>query len=479
MWQAFLEISGFLHWSWKSLVPEIDARRQYIYGQSHIWGCKLSFSICAVFIAVSVGRSHAELPDVCWRPIRAWRGPHPAPEGTHQRSSGCLLLHSKPSTHTDTHIPWAFTAATQLWRCLSCSAPVWPACRSWICREASVWTRITSSKHGWTSSSLLCCRPSPETSSHASATETSAAAPTRLCTKAFKKTRSWFPCACVCCIYDCLYLFCCVYSVKELSQHFSGLDPVRQKWIYSFFMYPFLSRNTSSGNASPLALDMFVFCEGFVQVWVVWFYVVVVVGCINPEDSTEDWLMKNFGSFSVMAQVRDFTSINMIFSGVGTLTLASDVILMVIRWHPQLCADVLRFFPVLSAGGFAPLESRTESRASPSSGGGGLDRRLPRPGVSEFAFLSDALWESMAFKQWHSILYEHRSIRLTSRPSRTGKNNTSHGCRSGLGNSEPRDPLYLQSFAPTLIKNNFRITRKLQTGYFHQGWSWTLQESGS
>ncbi len=144
---------------------------------------------------------------------------------------------------------------------------------------------------------------------------------------------------------------CCVYSVKELSQHFSGLDPVRQKWIYSFFMYPFLSRNTSSGNASPLALDVFVFCEGFVQVWVVWFYIVVVVGCIDPEDSTEDWLMKNFGSFSVMAQVRDFTSINMIFSGVGTLTLASDVILMVIRWHPQLCADVLRFFPVLSAGG--------------------------------------------------------------------------------------------------------------------------------
>ncbi|XP_073670562.1 uncharacterized protein mslnb isoform X2 [Paramisgurnus dabryanus] len=78
--------------------------------------------------------------------------------------------------------------------------------------------------------------------------------------------------------------------VRELSQHFSHLDPVKQKWIYSFFMYPFLSRNTSSG-------------------------------CVDPEASSEDWLMKNFGSFSVMAQVRDFTSINMLFSGLEVLHL--------------------------------------------------------------------------------------------------------------------------------------------------------------
>lgn len=71
---------------------------------------------------------------------------------------------------------------------------------------------------------------------------------------------------------------------------------------------------------------------------------VVVVGCVDPEDSTEDWLLKNFGSFSVMAQVRDFTSINMLFSGVGTLSLASDVILMIIRWQPQFYADVLEMF---------------------------------------------------------------------------------------------------------------------------------------
>ncbi|XP_073764525.1 uncharacterized protein mslnb isoform X2 [Danio rerio] len=87
---------------------------------------------------------------------------------------------------------------------------------------------------------------------------------------------------------------CSTYQtvVQELSQHFSSLDPVRQKWIYSFFMYPFLSRNTSSG-------------------------------CVDPEASTEDWLMKNFGSFSVMAQVKDFSSINLLFSGLEVLHLLS------------------------------------------------------------------------------------------------------------------------------------------------------------
>ncbi|KAL7851873.1 hypothetical protein SRHO_G00176580 [Serrasalmus rhombeus] len=87
---------------------------------------------------------------------------------------------------------------------------------------------------------------------------------------------------------------CSTYStmVQELSQHFSGLDPERQKWIYSFFMYPFLSRNSSAG-------------------------------CVDPGLSSEDWLMKNFGSFSVLARIRDFTSINLFFSGMEVLHLLS------------------------------------------------------------------------------------------------------------------------------------------------------------
>ncbi|XP_050950981.1 uncharacterized protein mslnb isoform X2 [Labeo rohita] len=100
---------------------------------------------------------------------------------------------------------------------------------------------------------------------------------------------------------------CSAYQtvVKELSQHFSGLDPVRQKWIYSFFMYPFLSRNTSSG-------------------------------CVDPEDSTEDWLTKNFGSFSVLAQVRDFTSINVLFSGLEVLHLLSPEQKAELLLHPEV-----------------------------------------------------------------------------------------------------------------------------------------------
>lgn len=37
--------------------------------------------------------------------------------------------------------------------------------------------------------------------------------------------------------------------VKEISHHFSEMDPVRQKWIYTFFMYPFLSGDRVNGKA--------------------------------------------------------------------------------------------------------------------------------------------------------------------------------------------------------------------------------------
>lgn len=43
---------------------------------------------------------------------------------------------------------------------------------------------------------------------------------------------------------------------------------------------------------------------------------VCVLGCVLPGDTTEAWITKNFGSFSVMAQLRDFISINGLFNGV-------------------------------------------------------------------------------------------------------------------------------------------------------------------
>ncbi|XP_046694211.1 uncharacterized protein LOC124378540 [Silurus meridionalis] len=78
--------------------------------------------------------------------------------------------------------------------------------------------------------------------------------------------------------------------VQELSQQFSSLDAQRQQWIYSYFMQPFLSKNTPTG-------------------------------CVIPGDTTQDWVTKNFGSFSVLAQIRDFSSINGFFNGLDVLHL--------------------------------------------------------------------------------------------------------------------------------------------------------------
>ncbi|XP_066516432.1 uncharacterized protein [Hoplias malabaricus] len=93
--------------------------------------------------------------------------------------------------------------------------------------------------------------------------------------------------------------------VEELSQHYFSLDAEKQQWIYSFFMYPFLSRNSSAG-------------------------------CVNPGDSNEDWLMKNFGSFSVLARIRDFKSINLLFNGLEVLHLLSAEQKAEILLYPDL-----------------------------------------------------------------------------------------------------------------------------------------------
>ncbi|KAM9857099.1 uncharacterized protein ACBR49_000773 isoform 2-T2 [Aulostomus maculatus] len=80
--------------------------------------------------------------------------------------------------------------------------------------------------------------------------------------------------------------------VKELSHHFSEMDPVRQKWIYTFFMYPFLSGDR-------------------------------VAGCVKRNENSEDWLIKNFGAFKALARMKDFSTLNMVFSGLEVLHLLS------------------------------------------------------------------------------------------------------------------------------------------------------------
>ncbi|XP_015249516.1 PREDICTED: uncharacterized protein LOC107097056 isoform X1 [Cyprinodon variegatus] len=87
---------------------------------------------------------------------------------------------------------------------------------------------------------------------------------------------------------------CSTYQtvVREISQHYSEMNTVRQKWIYTFFMYPFLSGDR-------------------------------VAGCVNPDESSEEWLMKNFGAFRWMARMEDFSSLSMVFSGLEVLHLLS------------------------------------------------------------------------------------------------------------------------------------------------------------
>lgn len=47
-------------------------------------------------------------------------------------------------------------------------------------------------------------------------------------------------------------------SVKGFSQHFSEMSPVKQKWIYTFFMYPFLSGDRVAGKTSMLIMLMLI-----------------------------------------------------------------------------------------------------------------------------------------------------------------------------------------------------------------------------
>ncbi|KAF4075565.1 hypothetical protein AMELA_G00235770 [Ameiurus melas] len=99
---------------------------------------------------------------------------------------------------------------------------------------------------------------------------------------------------------------CQIYQtvVQELSQQFSSLDTQRQQWIYSYFMQPFLSRSSPAG-------------------------------CVLPGDSTEDWLTKNFGSFSILAQLQDFSSVNALFNGLDVLQLLSPVQKAQLMLYPE------------------------------------------------------------------------------------------------------------------------------------------------
>lgn len=48
------------------------------------------------------------------------------------------------------------------------------------------------------------------------------------------------------------------------------------------------------------------------------------VGCTERDESSEEWLMKNFGAFKAMARMKDFSTLNMVFSGVSWLGFSGE-----------------------------------------------------------------------------------------------------------------------------------------------------------
>ncbi|KAM7394590.1 hypothetical protein PAMP_021381 [Pampus punctatissimus] len=127
---------------------------------------------------------------------------------------------------------------------------------------------------------------------------------------------------------------CSTYQtvVKELSHHFSEMNPVRQKWIYTFFMYPFLSGGR-------------------------------VAGCVKPDESSEDWLIKNFGAFRAMARMNDFSELNMVFSGLEVLNLLSPAQKAELLLRPEVASldnsTLNLVFHSLLTGGSGPPPTRS------------------------------------------------------------------------------------------------------------------------
>ncbi|MED6255604.1 hypothetical protein ATANTOWER_011869, partial [Ataeniobius toweri] len=122
---------------------------------------------------------------------------------------------------------------------------------------------------------------------------------------------------------------CSTYQtvVRELSHYYSEMNPVRQKWIYTFFMYPFLSGDR-------------------------------VAGCVDHDETSEEWLMKNFGAFRAMVRMNDFTSLNMVFSGLEVLHLLSPVQKAELLLKPEVAGldngTLTLVFNSLLSGGSGP-----------------------------------------------------------------------------------------------------------------------------
>ncbi|XP_034413383.1 uncharacterized protein LOC117747873 isoform X2 [Cyclopterus lumpus] len=138
---------------------------------------------------------------------------------------------------------------------------------------------------------------------------------------------------------------CSTYQtlVRELSNYYSEMNPTRQQWIYSFFMHPFLSGDR-------------------------------VAGCVLPQQSSEEWLMKNFGAFRAAARLKDLSALNMLFSGLEVLHLLSPAQKAELLLRPEVAGldngNLSLVFHSLSTGGPPPTAGPGEAPHWTTPGGG-------------------------------------------------------------------------------------------------------------
>ncbi|KAK6481633.1 hypothetical protein HHUSO_G16101 [Huso huso] len=97
--------------------------------------------------------------------------------------------------------------------------------------------------------------------------------------------------------------------VTGLNNLFSVMDNRGQKWGYSFFMKPFLSRYNASGSS-----------------------------CTSNITNSRDWLQKNYGQFVVFAEYRDLVHLNSNFSGLEALDLLTPVQIAELTLDPKVGA---------------------------------------------------------------------------------------------------------------------------------------------
>ncbi|KPP71592.1 Mesothelin-like protein-like [Scleropages formosus] len=93
-------------------------------------------------------------------------------------------------------------------------------------------------------------------------------------------------------------------QLKEFNNEFLNMDPWTKTSVYTYLIYPFLSKNTTD------------------------------LACLSNTNDSMDWLLKNFGNFSVIAPLTDLLALNEHFSPMDALPLLSVSQLAEVAYTP-------------------------------------------------------------------------------------------------------------------------------------------------